>query len=84
MKAHEKNGKNILQRLDTTMKGDELKKKSRKSEKDFTRNRKIGFFPLLCLLIRMVRKSTQLELDEFREMFMPDSAKTTSTASDLK
>ncbi|MBT2292979.1 IS4 family transposase [Paenibacillus albidus] len=60
------------------MKGDELKKKSRKSEKDFTRNRKIGFFPLLCLLIRMVRKSTQLELDEFREMFMPDSAKTTS------
>jgi len=60
------------------MKSDELKEKSRKSEKDFTRNRKIGFFPLICLLIRMIRKSTQLELDEFRDMFMPESAKTTT------
>lgn len=60
------------------MKGDELKEKSRKSEKDFTRNRKIGFFSLICLLLRMVRKSTQMELDEFREMFMPESAKTTT------
>ncbi|MDG0814370.1 transposase [Cohnella rhizosphaerae] len=64
----------------TQMRSDELKEKTRKSEKDFRRNRKIGFFPLVALILRMVRKSTQLELDEFREMFMPEeAAKTTYT-----
>lgn len=57
---------------------EKLKDQSRKSEKDFTRKRKIGFIPLVCLIINMVRKSTQLELDEFRERFMPESAKSTT------
>ena len=62
------------------MRSDELKEKTKKNEKDFQRNRKIGFFPLVALILRMVRKSTQLELDEFREMFMPEeAAKTTYT-----
>ncbi|WP_220377113.1 hypothetical protein [Cohnella phaseoli] len=57
-----------------------MKEKAKKNEKDFKRNRKIGFFPLVALILRMVRKSTQLELDEFREMFMPEEAvKTTYT-----
>lgn len=57
---------------------DELKEQSKKEEKDFTRTRKLGFIPLVCLIINMVRKSTQLELDEFRERFMPESAQTTT------
>jgi len=62
------------------MSSDEFKENTKKSEKDFKRNRKISFFPLLALILRMVRKSTQLELDEFREMFMPEeAAKTTYT-----
>lgn len=56
----------------------ELKERSKKEEKDFSRNRKLGFIPLICLIINMVRKSTQLELDEFRERFMPESAQTTT------
>ena len=57
--------------------GEEFKDQSRKSEKDFTRTR-VGFVSLICLIFNMVRKSTQLELDEFRERFMPESAKTTT------
>jgi len=69
-----------LQRVFSQMKSDELKEKTKKNENDFKRNRKIGFFPLVVLILRMVRKSTQLELDEFREMFMPEeAAKTTYT-----
>ncbi|WP_231956207.1 IS4 family transposase [Aneurinibacillus soli] len=59
--------------------GEEFKNQSRKSERDFTRNRKIGFVSLICLLLRMIRKSTQLELDEFREAFLPELAETTYT-----
>jgi hypothetical protein len=58
--------------------GEELKDQSRKNEKDFTRTRKVGFVSLICLIFNMVRKSTQLELDEFRERFMPSSAITTT------
>lgn len=62
------------------MKSDEFKESVKKNTQDFKRNRKIGFFPLLLLILRMIRKSTQLELDEFREMFMPEeAAKTTYT-----
>lgn len=60
------------------MRSDELKESAKKNEQDFKRKRKIGFFPLICLLLRMVRKSTQLELDEFREMFMPEEAISTT------
>ncbi|MGW8957265.1 hypothetical protein [Paenibacillus sp. NPDC055715] len=40
----------------------------------------MGFIPLLLLILRMVQKTTQLELDEFRGRFMPEeAAKTTYT-----
>jgi hypothetical protein len=68
----------LLERAIRMINGNEFKNQSRKSEKDFTRKRKVGFVPLICMLIRMVRKSTQLELDEFREMFMSESAEATS------
>jgi IS4 transposase len=51
---------------------------SKRNENDFTRERKIGFVSLIYIIMRMIRKSTQLELDEFREKFMEESAKTTS------
>jgi hypothetical protein len=68
----------LLERAIRMINGNEFKNQSRKSEKDFTRKRKVGFVPLICMLIRMVRKSTQLELDEFREMFMSESDEATS------
>lgn len=55
-----------------------FKGEARKSEKDFTRERKIGFVPLVLLIFNMVRKSSQIEIDEFRERFMPESAQATT------
>lgn len=52
--------------------GSELKEKSRLSEKDFTRCRKVGFVTLLCMILNMIKKSTQLEIDDFMKKFGPD------------
>lgn len=46
-----------------------LRGKSRVHEKDFTRNRKVGFVTLLCIIVNMVRRSTQLEVDEYLRRF---------------
>ena len=75
---NEKKTNALLGSVARMMHQEELKDQSKKNEKDFTRSRKIGFIPLICLIINMVRKSTQLELDEFRERFMPESAKATT------
>jgi hypothetical protein len=60
------------------MKSEAFKEQSKQSETDFTRERKVGFLSLVCIIINKVCKSTQLELDLFRERFMPESAKNTS------
>ena len=60
------------------MKGKEFREESKKEEKDFTRERKVGFVAVICIIFNMIRKSTQLELDEFREKFMTEAAKTTT------
>jgi hypothetical protein len=52
--------------------GNELKEKSRLSEKDFTRSRKVGFVTLVCMILNMIKKSTQLELDDFMKKFGTD------------
>ncbi|WP_258112653.1 IS4 family transposase [Alicyclobacillus sp. SP_1] len=64
--------------METTLKFAGFRNNARKSEKDFTRERKVGFVPLVLLIFNMVRKSSQLEIDEFRERFMPESALATS------
>jgi hypothetical protein len=60
------------------LKGKKFREESKKEEKDFTRERKVGFVSLVCLILNMIRKSTQLELDEFREKFMPEVAEATT------
>lgn len=50
----------------------ELKDKSRVHEKDFSRSRKVGFLTLVCIILNMIRKSTQLELDDFLKQFNPE------------
>lgn len=54
------------------MHNNELKDRSRIHEKDFTRKRKVGFLTLICIILNMLRKSTQLELDEFLKRFNPE------------
>ncbi len=45
---------------------------------DFTRDRKVGFVSLLAIILNMVRRTTQIELDAFREKFMPEEADRTT------
>lgn len=64
--------------METTLKLTGFKNNARKNETDFTRERKVGFIPLVLLILNLVRKSSQLEIDEFRERFMPESAQATT------
>jgi len=75
---YEKKNNSLLGLVAQMMKGKPFKKESKKEEKDFTRERKVGFVSLICIIINMVRKSTQLELDAFREKFMPEAAEATT------
>jgi hypothetical protein len=54
------------------MYSNDLKNKSRIEKKDFTRTRKVGFLTLLCMILNMIKKSTQLEIDEFLKRFNPE------------
>ena len=60
------------------MKKEEYQDQSKQKKTDFTRERKVGFLSLVCIIINRVCKSTQLELDHFREKFMSVSAQTTT------
>jgi hypothetical protein len=71
--------KHIIQKIMEIIQTEDFKNQSRVSEKDFSRNRKVGFVDLLCMLLRTIQKTTQLELDEFREFFMQKTIGTTYT-----
>lgn len=73
-----KKNNSLLGRVAQMMQSEKYREESKKDEKDFTRERKVGFVSLICIIINMVRKSTQLELDAFREKFMPEAAETTT------
>lgn len=45
---------------------------------DFTRERKIGFVGVVSIIFNLVRRSTQLEWDDFRERFFPKQEVATS------
>jgi hypothetical protein len=49
-----------------------LRNESRLNEKAFTRNRKVGFVTLMLMIMNMVKKSTQLEIDDFFKQFSPE------------
>ena len=51
------------------LKSRKLKEDSRINQKDFTRERKVGFMTLVCMILNMVKRTTQIEIDEFLEKF---------------
>ena len=55
-----------------TICGSDLKDKSRLNKNDFTRSRKVGFVTLVCMILNMIKKSTQLEIDDFMKKFGAD------------
>ena len=45
---------------------------------DFTRHRKVGFVDVMAIIINQIRLTTQIELNRYREEFLPESAAKTS------
>lgn len=52
-----------------------LKEKARMNETDFTRERKVGFVALVSIILNMVKRSTQIEIDEFLKEFSTKDGK---------
>jgi hypothetical protein len=48
----------------------EFKNKFRLKETYFTRNRKVGFIYIILTILNLIRKSTQLEIDDFLKQFI--------------
>jgi hypothetical protein len=59
----------ILAKLLFKAKTKEFKKKSKNNLKDFTRDRKIDFLGIVTMIMNMMRKSLQIEIDEFIQKF---------------
>lgn len=55
-----------------------LVSKSRMNKGDFTRKRKVGFITLLLMILNMIKKSTQLEIDDFLKKFDPEGFNSTT------
>jgi predicted mannosyl-3-phosphoglycerate phosphatase (HAD superfamily) len=55
----------IINRLRERIKSTDLMEKARERSQDFIRSRKVGFISLLILIMSLLRKTVQLELDEF-------------------
>ena len=55
----------IINKLKEQMESVELLEKARERTQDFIRNRKVGFVSLMVLIMSLLKKTLQLELDEF-------------------
>jgi len=75
---NEKKTEGLLAWVVQFMKSEELKDQSKKAKKHFTRSRKLDFFPLITVIFNTLRRSVQLELDDFRKRFLPEPLKITT------
>ncbi|MCL5064904.1 MAG: hypothetical protein M1600_07515 [Firmicutes bacterium] len=55
-----------------------FRERSKERPKDFTRDRKVGFVWVLSMILNLARRSTQIELDPFRERLWPHQADETT------
>jgi hypothetical protein len=60
----------IIRHLKSIIFSEEFKNKFRLKESYFTRNRKVGFVYLILMILNLIRKSTQLEIDDFLKRFI--------------
>ena len=68
----------IVGRIRRVLAGEEYRNTVRLRSHYFTRSRKVGFVMLIAMILNMFRRSTQIELDDFREVFMTDQSKMTT------
>jgi len=55
-----------------------FRERAKERPTDFTRDRKVGFVGVMCRILNLFRRTTQLELDEFRERLLPFQADSTT------
>lgn len=56
----------------------EFREEAKEWPSDFTRQRKVGFVDVMAIIINQIRLTTQIELNRYREEFLPESAAKTS------
>lgn len=59
---------NFIHKTHEIINSGEFKERSRMSENQFTRNRKMSFQKAICFCLNFIKKSLQLELDDFVEL----------------
>ena len=68
----------LLERIRRTLKNEEYRNEARMERNQFTRKRKVGFVMVIATIMNMVRRSTAIELDDFREVFMTEQSQNTT------
>lgn len=54
-----------MKKVNSQTQTDKYKKRSKLNKKYFTRERKIGFVSLIAMILNMIRRTSQIEIDEF-------------------
>lgn len=68
----------LFERIRRTLKSEEYRNEARMERNQFTRKRKVGFVMVVAIIMNMIRRSTQIELDDFREVFMTEQSQNTT------
>ena len=59
---------NLIHKTHEIINSEEFKEKNRMGASQFTRNRKMSFKKVICFCLNFIKKSLQLELDNFVEL----------------
>ena len=65
-------GYKIIESLHQTIKSDGFRDSVKLRKQDFIRNRKVGFVDVVSMMMNLMKKSLQLELDDFLDRFKKD------------
>jgi hypothetical protein len=64
--------KKICKKASELINSETFKERHRRNEKAFTRNRKIGFKENIALILNMLSRTLQIEIDDFVERVMQE------------
>ena len=72
--------KKICKKASELINSETFKERHRRNEKAFTRNRKIGFKENIALILNMLSRTLQIEIDDFVERVMQEEILVTKQA----
>jgi len=80
MKKRRKSPKRIIKSIKSLIYSNDFMERNRVSERDFTRQRKLPFVPLVLFMVNLVKQTIQKELTRFIKMFGDRSSNITKSA----